>query len=86
MNNSFNHAQHQYDLRGPEEHEPQGQYEYTNSLNVKEQKIVCIEYLDSKEIYEDFNAWRDEKTPQGDWLDDVKEYCESLPAFWEWLE
>lgn len=61
-------------------------YVYQNSLTTHQQKQVCLDFLEAKELHDSFEDWRTEKDYKGEWIDGVQEYCESQDSFWEWLE
>jgi hypothetical protein len=58
-------------------------YEYINNMTPQEQKTVCLEWMEAKKLYDEFEAERDETK---DWLDEVQEWCEKQSRFWDWLK
>jgi hypothetical protein len=70
----------------PKDRRSEGVIEYQDRSTPTEQKEICLDYLEQKNLMADFEAWWDELSVKGAWLDDVVAYCEERVDFWDWLE
>lgn len=86
MDNGFNKAQYEYDNQEPPDDRSEAFIEYTERLTTLEQQKLCLEYMEAKRLFTDYEDWRTEEHWTGSWIDGLQRFCESDDDFFDWLD